>query len=171
MRKIALAAIIIAFLAAFGAAVIQKENQLKNGQTVIVKLAPVDPLSLMQGRYMLLDFELSREIEALLHASLPQNSAWPHRGVAVIKLNNDKVARLVRMDNGEALAAGEMLLRYKVIKRRVLFASGAFFFQENLAGLYETARYAELKLDAKGNPLIVNLLNGAFTPIKANMPR
>lgn len=166
MRKIAIIVIIVVFLGAFGVAVAKKENQLTNGTAVILKIAPVDPRSLMQGDYMQLDFSLAGDIERALdnHSSY---HTITRRGAAIINLDENNVGRFVRLDDGTPLTAGELRLRYKIREGRIQLASGAFFFQEGQAELYDRAEYGELRLDSHGNPLITNLLNNDFMPIKA----
>ncbi|MEY4484068.1 MAG: hypothetical protein RL693_1520, partial [Verrucomicrobiota bacterium] len=43
--------------------IFQKEQTLANGRQVFLKLAPVDPRSLMQGDYMSLRYEIARKFE------------------------------------------------------------------------------------------------------------
>lgn len=164
MRKLAIIAIILVFLGAFGVAVAQKEKQLANGQVVLLALWPVDPFSLIQGHYVALDFELASAIhEALAADELKYLAA--RQGTAIITLDENKVGRFKRLDNDEPLAAGELKLRFKLRKGEVLLASGAFFFQDGYARYFENAQYAELRLDSHGRPLIANLLNSDFTVI------
>ena len=44
----------------------QKEQHLRHGDVIKLKLAPVDPRSLMQGDYMALRFELANQIREVL---------------------------------------------------------------------------------------------------------
>ena len=52
-------------LGVVNAAIVGKETIKREGDTVYLPLAPVDPRSLMQGDYMALRFTLVRELEAL----------------------------------------------------------------------------------------------------------
>lgn len=164
MRKLAITAIILVFLAAFGVAVAQKEKQLADGQVVLLTIAPVDPFSLIQGHYVALDFELANVIHRALATDEHKYSSARY-GTAIITLDENKVGRFMRLDNDEPLAPGELKLRFKLRKGEVLLASGAFFFQDGYARYYENARYGELRLDSDGQPLIANLLNNDFTVI------
>lgn len=170
MRKLAIIAIIVVFLAAFGVAVAQKENQLANGQVVILAIAPVDPFSLIQGHYMALDFELANDISHALGYDRYERTLMPRYGMAVIALDENNIGRFVRFYDGGPLAPGELKLRFKLREGQVLLASGAFFFQEGHAELYETAKYGELRLDSHGRPLIANLLNNDFMAINVANP-
>lgn len=173
MRKICLIIIIVVFLGAFGWAVAQKENQLAHGAVVILRIAPLDPRSLMQGDYMELDFDVTRPLERALREKYDD---WyeddfirrmPRSGLAVFALDENRVASFKRLADGEAaLATGEILMKYRLRADQVQLASGAFFFQEGHGAFYDRAVYAELRLDDNGNPLIVNLLNQDFEVIK-----
>lgn len=166
MRRITIIAIIVIFLGAFGIAVAQKENQLANGAVVILEIAPVDPRSLMQGDYMEIDFDLADDIAHTLSGHSSYRTI-ARRGTAIITLDENNVGRLVRLDDGTPLADSELRLRYKLREGRIMLASGAFFFQEGHAALYDRAEYGELRIDSRGNPLITNLLNNDFMPISA----
>ncbi|MCC9044019.1 GDYXXLXY domain-containing protein [Myroides sp. M-43] len=48
----------------FVRAVLQKENTIKEGQLVLLELAPVDPRSLIQGDYMILNYAISNQTRA-----------------------------------------------------------------------------------------------------------
>lgn len=78
------------FVAAFGAVLVvgfaqyqirQYENILVNGTKVILRLAPVDPRSLMQGDYMQLNYAIRTDANSLLSSDSvltisEDNSYW-----------------------------------------------------------------------------------------------
>jgi uncharacterized membrane-anchored protein len=68
-------------------AIWQKEQLLANGDIVRLKLAPVDPRSLMQGDYMRLDFEVARAVR-----NNPKDD-----GLLVVALDASRVASLRRI--------------------------------------------------------------------------
>lgn len=177
MRKICLIIIVAIFLGAFSWAVAQKENQLIHGTAVILRIAPLDPRSLMQGDYMELDFDVTRAIEQALYDKHGDGDDGerirrrPRSGLAVFSLNENRVASFIRLAGDEAaLAPGEIMMKYRLRADQVQLASGAFFFQEGHGAFYDRAVYAELCLDDNGNPLIVNLLNQDFEAIRP-LPR
>ena len=55
--RILIIANLILLLGYFNWSVYQKEQTLKDGQLVLLQLAPVDPRSLMQGDYMRLNYK------------------------------------------------------------------------------------------------------------------
>src|SRR5690349_10697934 len=99
MRKTILIASSLCVFALLNYAIYEKEQVKANGETVYLELAPVDPRSLMQGDYMALRYAIERSIETVA----PQNK----RGFMVIALDENRVARFVRLHDGEALQIGE----------------------------------------------------------------
>ena len=140
-------------LAAVGIA--GKEKLLARGDTVYLRLAPVDPRSLMQGDYMALNFAIGAPIRA---AQQPER----RDGVAVVRLDANGVASFIRLHGDEPLASGERLLRFQTVEsrwggRQVQVSTDAYFFQEGQGGRFEKARYGEFRVDGSGQALLVGL--------------
>ena len=57
--RILIIANLLLLLGYFNWSVFKKEQTLKDGQLVLLHLAPVDPRSLMQGDYMRLNYEIN----------------------------------------------------------------------------------------------------------------
>jgi uncharacterized membrane-anchored protein len=132
------------------ALIIQKESLLATGKPVLLELAPVDPRSLMQGDYMVLNYAISRDRE--------WNPGWPHDGRLVLSLDMQGVGQFVRLHEPSIpLAPDEFLLRYRVRNGRVRLGAEAFFFQEGQARHYESARYGELRVAPNGTSVLVGL--------------
>jgi len=138
--------------------IVQKERLLASGGTVLLELAPVDPRSLMQGDYMRLDYAITRAIAA--------NQDWPRDGAIVVTLDAQGVATFIRRDDGSPLQPGEKLLRYRRRDRRVRVATDAFYFQEGSAPRYTRARYGELKVDSRGNSVLVGMRDSLAAPLR-----
>ena len=134
-----------------------KERIKTHGERIFLELAPVDPRSLMQGDYMALNYEIVRH--------LPTDDTT-RRGKIVVRLDADGVASFVRMDRGEPLAAGEMLLQFRR-GRTVRFGAESFFFQEGTAELYSAAKYGELRVDADGSSVLIGLRDDKFVSLGA----
>lgn len=137
-----------------GVLVSGKERVLERGTTMLVELAPVDPRSLMQGDYMVLDYAISRQL-------LGESRGWARTGEVVVRLDGAGVARFVRRHAGERLAPGEHLLRYRRRGGRVRIGTDAFHFQEGTAERYARARYGELKVAKSGESVLVALRDSA----------
>lgn len=160
MRKpLALVALVIV-LVLVNLAIWHKEQQLAEGRLVLLELAPVDPRSLMQGDYMALRFAMG---DAIYHALPKQDDEnWPpavaaEDGRVVVRLDEHSVARFVARYEGQTLAEGQLLLRYRIRHGNVKFATNAFFFQEGHAEFYENARYGAFRVDEDGELLLTDL--------------
>jgi uncharacterized membrane-anchored protein len=148
--------------------VVRKEQVLAQGTPVLLELAPVDPRSLMQGDYMVLDYAVSREVRSFDSASA---GAEAEDGRLVLRLDENGVGRFVRFDTpGTPLAPGELLLRYKVRKYRVRLGAESFFFQEGQSDLYAGAKYGELRVAGDGSSVLVGLRNAARQPLGRAVP-
>lgn len=155
MRRILFLVWAILVLAILNLLIIKKEETLANGKTMLLKLAPVDPRSLMQGDYMILRYAIAREDTQNLKSS----------GHIVVKLDNNKVASFVRLHNGESLASDEHLLFYRN-RGGMRLGAESYFFQEGDASLYANAQYGELKVDESGESVLVGLRNASYVPLK-----
>lgn len=154
----------IALVAALGALLLvnwsiwEKEKHLAEGELVYLRLAPVDPRSLMQGDYMALRFELGNNIRSALPR--PNNNSGgflqSSQGQVVVTLDQNRVATFKRLRSGNSpLASNELALAYRVRDNQVKFATNAFFFQEGRAALFESARYGQFRVNDEGEPLLV----------------
>lgn len=147
-------------LGAVNLAIVDKERLLSNGTTVLVELAPVDPRSLIQGDYMRLDYAIGRD------PRVRGGFGWPRSGRIVVRLDDGGVARFVRRHEGEPLAPGERLLRYRVRSGRLRIGSDAFFFEEGSSARYTGARYGELRVTDDGESVLVGLRDGDRTRLR-----
>lgn len=140
--------------------VARKEWLWRNGQPVLLELAPRDPRSLMQGDYMELDYAVERDL-------FDGNRAGDARdGAIVVKLDQRGVAALERLAQlPETLAPDERLLRFRRRYGRLRVGPDAFFFEEGQADRFARARYGELRVDADGNGLLIGLRDAEGRPL------
>jgi len=155
-RWIVIAWALTLVLAAAGIA--GKETLLARGDTVLLRLAPVDPRSLMQGDYMALNFDIGNQIRTAQGAA----ERPPRDGVAVIRRDTRGVASFVRLHDGGPLGAGEQLLRFQAARSRwggaqVQVSTDAYFFQEGQGERFAQAMYGEFRVGADGQALLVGL--------------
>lgn len=144
--KIVVAANLILVLAFFAFSVVQKETLISKGSEVLLRLAPVDPRSLMQGDYMALNYEVLDKID--------YNSK---SGYIVVKVDRNKVAKFVRRQNSKKTNNGELVIFYKKHEGRLTIGADNYFFQEGSAKKFENAKYGLLKVDSDGNSILVGL--------------
>ncbi len=152
--------LIVANLAAlflyFGYTVYQKEILLKDGTLLLLKLAPVDPRSLMQGDYMELRYTFPSPTGELLS----REDTLPRRGFCVVESDAEGIASIKRFQaSKEPLFPGEHLIGYTRPDYRVRIGAESFFFQEGTGSFYEKAEYGGLKVDKDGNSLLIGLFD------------
>lgn len=146
--------IIIAFnlilvLILFNRSILEKEEILSEGTLVLLKLAPVDPRSLMQGDYMRLNYEISGNIPA---------DSIPKRGYCIIRLNEDGIGTKVRLQkNIKPINEGEYAVVYTSNNWRINIGAESFFFEEGQAAKYDSAQYGGMKIDKHGNNVLIGL--------------
>lgn len=176
--------------------IIKYENHLANGDSVLLELAPVDPRGFMQGDYMALSYALESNIfdamqpgyakfaqrvdaaasEAEIEAAEADNFEpnlriyEPSDGYAIVKIDNNNVGHFVRLaktNSRNNLEANELPIYYRIRHGSVQLATNAFFFQEGHAESFEAAKYGLFRVNAKGEPLLIDMVNKNFAIIKA----
>ncbi|NUM36275.1 MAG: GDYXXLXY domain-containing protein [Candidatus Brocadiae bacterium] len=148
--------------------VFQKERILASGRPIILKLAPVDPRSLIQGDYMVLDYEINGQIrKALEDARKEESSGYEKtKGYVVVSIAKDSLATFKRLhDPSIPLSEDEQLLKFKKHDWRVQLGAESYFFQEGHAKYYERASYGELKATPSGTTLLYALRDDKMQPI------
>lgn len=165
MRKWLMVAWGAAILLAINWAVIGKERLLREGDVVLLELAPVDPRSLMQGDYMQLRYRLENELRT--GPELRNNAARNADGYLRVRVGADGVASLrqVLAERPESLPADERVLRYRIRQGELKLASNAFFFPEGQADRYQPARYGEFRVSAEGEMLLTGLRDANREPL------
>ncbi|QHB83052.1 hypothetical protein GIS01_13180 [Aeromonas veronii] len=160
-RQLALLLSGLAILAGINATVWRYEHAMSSGEVVLLRLAPVDPRSLMQGDYMRLNYEIARELTSR-DARATQNKV---SDTLVIRLDAHQVATLVADGKPDRLASDERLLQVHQSERQWQIGPDAYFFEEGTGEQYEAARYGEFRLQADGKTLLVGLRDEAYQPI------
>ncbi|WP_420939603.1 GDYXXLXY domain-containing protein [Aeromonas veronii] len=160
-RQLALLLSGLAILAGINATVWRYEHAMSSSEVVLLRLAPVDPRSLMQGDYMRLNYEIARELTSR-DARATQNKGCD---TLVIRLDAHQVATLVADGKPDRLASDERLLQVHQSERQWQIGPDAYFFEEGSGEQYETARYGEFRLQADGKTLLVGLRDEAYQPI------
>jgi uncharacterized membrane-anchored protein len=151
MKRYQLIIILINLVLALGIyhySVMEKEKTLSSGKLVLLELAPVDPRSLMQGDYMSLRYAIANVA----------NDSFPRKGYYVVSLDSGLIARRQRIQaTMQPLNAGEYLIKYHSTSWQHALGAEDYFFQEGRADTFAVARYGGLKIDSKGNSILVGL--------------
>ena len=172
MRSVIALGWVVVVLALTGYSIAAKEALLKNGKVTYLELAPVDPRSLMQGDYMALRFSIANDVRRDVERDEPAGRPGSRRekfatadGKIVATLDADSVSHYKQLDDGNPLAPGEILLRYRVRKGRIKFATNAYFFEEGAAKRYEQARYGEFRVAPDGELLLTGMRDKVLEPL------
>jgi len=141
-------------------AIAQKQQLIAHGQPVFVRLAPVDPRSLMQGDYMRLDFAMPLQVRDDVGGLLDRGR--PH---VVARRDGRNVATLLRLHQGEPLAADELRIELTPMHGDWVLVSDAWSFPEGEAHRWAGARFGEFRVDANGRALLVGLRGANLEPL------
>nr|WP_294948729.1 GDYXXLXY domain-containing protein [uncultured Mucilaginibacter sp.] len=146
----------------FNWSIAAKEKTLAKGRLVLLKLAPVDPRSIMQGDYMSLNYEI--------------NNVTPHtelskRGYCIVTLDTNGVAKRQRFqDDLKSLKSGEYALKYFTNGNQyftsIHIGAESYFFEEGQGKRFEAAKYGGLKIDNAGNSVLEGLYDEHYKLIK-----
>lgn len=161
MRKTIALVAGVAALAVVNWGIYQRERLLTEGQIVFLKLAPVDPRSLMQGDYMQLNFEVADQ-------AFPNWRADAADGHIVVALDRHRIGHFRRVGVPGRLAPGEAALRYRWRRGRPLLATDAFFFEEGQAEAFENAMYGEFRVGEDGDMILTGLRGPRLEPLPAS---
>ena len=151
---------LIIVIGLFHFSVYKKEQILEQGKLVLLPLAPVDPRSLMQGDYMVLNYDLGRWSE--------EDKKIPKRGFAIVQLSENNVAALQRLQASlTPLKADEIPIKYFSDARgMVRIGAESYFFEEGTADKYSTAKYGGLRVDDQGNSVLEGLYDEGWDKLK-----
>jgi uncharacterized membrane-anchored protein len=161
-RLVVLGVTTVVILALVNTQIAGKERIVRDGATVLLALAPVDPRSLMQGDYMALRYALAGDVAEAADAAEVAD------GEIVVELDESGVARFVALHDGEPLAPGQHLLQFRVRGETVRLASDAFFFEEGQGETYARARFGELRVDTDGSAVLIGLRDRNVEPIEVS---
>lgn len=135
------------------------ERTLKDGQLVLLELAPVDPRSLMQGDYMALRFAVDAQL--------------PGRGQDVpdyahLHVGAHGRAVLAASGNQPSAEPGMISMRIRQSKRGASIGPNAFFFEEGTAAVYEQARWGGFRVASDGTALLAGLYDKELQLLGSN---
>ncbi|WAC73700.1 GDYXXLXY domain-containing protein [Roseateles sp. SL47] len=141
--------------------ILQKEQLIDEGQPVFVRLAPVDPRSLMQGDYMRLSYALPG-----LSSWRANRLLWGQRPRVAATLDARGIVQTPRLlQPGEAVPAGMVLLELSPSGSGWTFVTDAWYFRQGEEQRWSAARYGEFRLLPDGRALLVNLVGEDLRPL------
>ena len=135
-------------LAVLGFMAGEREWILRNGQTIFLRTAPLDPQDPFRGNYVRLDYDISRISPKRMKGGLPKTWEPRTRGVQVYAVLTNKFGRVYSLDYAtDRLPAGGVCLRGRVDQYwggnsiPVRYGLEAFFMQEDKAKQLEGQRW------------------------------
>jgi uncharacterized membrane-anchored protein len=137
--------------------ILNAERRIASGTAIYLELAPVDPRSLIQGDYMVLDYQIERDARDL---TIPER-----RGQVVATIDDNRVAHFDRYYTGGSLQENEILLNYTTRQQdanNLRIGVDSFFFQEGLGDAYDQAEYAETRVTPGGGVILIDLVGEEF---------
>jgi uncharacterized membrane-anchored protein len=141
-------------------AIVSREALLRDGEVLLLELAPVDPRSLMQGDYMALNFQLANAVR------VAAGDGQPEDGYAILQRDTHGVGRLQRLQASPwPRGEDEIALRYRVRGWQVHIVTNAWFFEEGQGARFEAARFGELRVADDGTALLAGLRSRDYEAI------
>jgi uncharacterized membrane-anchored protein len=136
-----------------------RERLVREGRVVVLRFAPVDPRSLMQGDYMRLRFEVADQV------GFAPGTAQRADGRIVLALDANNVGTFRRIDDGRPLGRGEALIRYRVRNGIGRLTTDSFFFEEGQAAVYARAQYGAFRVAPDGEAILTGLRGPRLEPL------
>lgn len=135
------------------------EGIINKGESVYLRLAPVDPRSMMQGDYMRLRLDINDRIRRIVVDSTINISNY-----AIIDKDNSNLLRVQNDSKTENDKEIALKLGHSYYSREVAIKN--LFFEEGTAKKYDDAKYAHIKVDEQGNCILISLCDEDKKDIK-----
>ena len=153
MKKIKYPVIIIIILLQFVLLIFivnSQENLLKVGRSIYLKLVPIDPRSLMQGDYVILNYNISRvDIEGKDYSTVKIVLKLSESGYYIYSHQYVK---------GEELNSDEIMIKGQKIGNRINYGIESYFVEEGTGLEVEgRAKYALVKITKDGTAKLIQL--------------
>ena len=162
----------------------ERDRLILTGKEILLELAPVDPLSLLQGQYMIINFALEREeIEVKDQEVNSDRIRINHNESAriVLRYNESGVASFNRFEDGQLLASNEIFFKIKARRHwrdngskysyRIDVEQESFLFKENTEKKYEAAKYGVFKVGPDGDFVLVDLADKDLNKLTVVKPQ
>lgn len=158
MKKILVVLNFLLLMIAFGYSVIKEEKNLKE-KTFYIKTVPVDPRSLIQGDYMILNYDITESARA--------EARNLRKGYIRVRINNLKVAEFIKV-NKEYLPSvdNELSIQFHQNDSTMDIGVNSYLFQEGTGNRFQRAQYAEVIELKSGKLRLKYLLDKDFNIIK-----
>ncbi|MBU9706108.1 GDYXXLXY domain-containing protein [Paenibacillus sp. AK121] len=157
LSPLLIAIVIVLQLGIIGYQTARSETLLATGTSVKLKLAPIDPRSLLQGDYVALNYDVSTPPSK----NSLQEKDWNRGKVKVVLTPNSQgvyIADRLYQD-GEKLAHHEIVLNGQWNGSRILYGIENYFIPEGTGRTVEqNAHYAYIRVSRNGDALLERLV-------------
>ena len=160
-------AIIAVVLLGVNYSIAQKENLIATGDKLLFRLRPNDPLSKIQGFYMLVNSEVANKIYTELfnnktnYGDIYKQLNKTTQGYVIVEKGEYDVVNFVELYTDQELKENQYKLPFKYRNYRIQLTTDAFYFQEGKAQHYNKAVYGEYRYK-NGELILVNLIDKDF---------
>ncbi|ADO59224.1 hypothetical protein PPSC2_24750 [Paenibacillus polymyxa SC2] len=157
LSPLLIAIVIVLQLGIIGYQTARSETLLATGASVKLKLAPIDPRSLLQGDYVALNYDISTPPSK----NPLQEKDW-NRGKVKVVLTPDSQGVYIAdrlYQDGEKLAHHEIVLNGQWNGSRILYGIENYFIPEGTGRTVEqNAHYAYIRVSRNGDALLERLV-------------
>lgn len=136
------------------------ERILREGQPIILALAPLDPRSIMQGDYMELNFALLNDVDVDMDESRYAYLYLKADEQGVMQICHSSV-----IQEASANCPNAIWIKAKRGDWQWRLSTHQYFFPEGLASYFEQARYGEFRRAEDGTILLKQLLDEKLQPL------
>jgi uncharacterized membrane-anchored protein len=153
LAVLGVAAVLAAALGYVNTGVFRLETAFKDAREIYLPLAPVDPRSLIQGDYMVLNYDNA------IYPLFDDIAALADEGEVFLKLDENNVATFSRIAaTGDVPRPDEIRIDYvKTGRTGLRYVPESWFFQEGEAEIFQPARFAVVKVAPDGQARLVGL--------------
>ncbi|MDR0229556.1 MAG: GDYXXLXY domain-containing protein [Flavobacteriaceae bacterium] len=145
-----------------------KETTILKGKLVYLELAPIDPRSLIQGDYMALNYAIQGNRWQFDSGTEIDSINLPSRGYVLLAIDQNNIGTFVdRKETINVVGANQLKIKYfNGTKWSYNIGAESYFFQEGEGKKYEKAKYGGLRVDDKGNSVLIGLFDEKLKQIK-----
>lgn len=141
-----------------GIIIAKNQWHLQHSRSIYIALAPVDPRSLIQGDYMILNYKLGF-LDHLYEEKTTQKFIFNQLHVpAYVQLDNQNRVIATTFQASTFPNTQKLILKNPNNNLEQLYpATNSFLFAEGLAQCYDQAKFAEFKVDQNGKAILASL--------------
>ena len=171
IKKILLIVNIVILFVITGFSAMKEEGYKKSDNYFYLELAPVDPRSLLQGDYMILNYDVIDKAQEIIYNGIydskDENNTFLDikRGYIVVQLDENKVAKFVKLSKEKTDEKDLLFIAYKSDGFNVDINANSYLFQEGTGEKYENAKYSKVVL-IDNNLRLIDLRDKDFKEIE-----